>query len=150
MKNIEVKEIRYWSALFGPSSESKNSRSHFKLILCCFLPNSCPHTKFHPNRTKNIEVKRFAIGRLWLVGPVSQKIAVVISNSFYVAFCPIVVHITNFIQIRLKTQKLKRFAIGWLCLVGLVGQKIAVVISNSFYVVFSPILAPKPNLIKIV
>ena len=36
MKNIEVKEIRYWSALFGPSSRSKNSRSHFKLILCSF------------------------------------------------------------------------------------------------------------------
>ena len=33
-------------------------RSHFKLILCCFLPNSCPHNKFHPNRTKNLEVKK--------------------------------------------------------------------------------------------
>ncbi len=25
---------------------------------CCFFPNCCPHTKFHPNRTKNIEVKK--------------------------------------------------------------------------------------------
>jgi len=32
-----------------------------------FLPNSCPHTKFHPNRTKNIEVKKIG-QRLALVG----------------------------------------------------------------------------------
>ena len=83
----------------GSGSWSKNSRSHFKLILCCFLPNSCPHTKFHPNRTKNIEVKRFAIGRLWLVGPVSQKIAVVISNSFYVVFSSILAPKLNLIKI---------------------------------------------------
>ena len=38
-------------------SQSKNSRSYLKLILCCFLPNSCPYTKFHPNRAKNIEVE---------------------------------------------------------------------------------------------
>ena len=36
MKNIEVKEIRYWSALVGRFGQSKNSLSHFKLILCCF------------------------------------------------------------------------------------------------------------------
>ena len=40
----------------GSGSQSKNSRSYLKLILCCFLLNSCPHTKFHPTRTKNIEV----------------------------------------------------------------------------------------------
>ncbi len=28
------------------------SRSYLKLILCCFLPNSCPQTKSNPNRTK--------------------------------------------------------------------------------------------------
>ena len=38
-------------------SQSKNSHSYLKLILCRFLPNSCPHTKFHPSRTKNIKVK---------------------------------------------------------------------------------------------
>ena len=38
-------------------SQSKTSRSYLKLILYCFLPNSCPYTKFHPNWTKNIEVK---------------------------------------------------------------------------------------------
>ena len=38
--------------------------SHLKLILRCFFPNSCSHTKFHPNRTKNIEVENF---RYWSV-----------------------------------------------------------------------------------
>ena len=38
-------------------SQSKNIRSYLKLILCYFLPNRCPHTKFHPNWTKNIEVE---------------------------------------------------------------------------------------------
>ena len=47
--------------------QSRNSLRNLELILCCFLPNSCPHTKFHPNRTKNIEVKK--IGHwLMLVG----------------------------------------------------------------------------------
>ncbi len=36
-------------------SQSKNSRGYIKLILCCFLSDSCPHIKIHPNRTKNIE-----------------------------------------------------------------------------------------------
>ena len=35
----------------GSGSRSKNSRSHFKLILY-FFRNSCPLTKFHPNRAK--------------------------------------------------------------------------------------------------
>ena len=35
-------------------SQSKNSRSYLKLILCCFLPNSSPFTKFNPNGTKNM------------------------------------------------------------------------------------------------
>ena len=47
--------------------KSKNSFSYLKLILCCFLPNSCPHTKFHPNWTKNIEIKMISY-RLALVG----------------------------------------------------------------------------------
>ena len=40
------------------------------------------------------------VGRFWLVGPVGQKMAVAISNSFYVVFCPILAPIPNFIQIR--------------------------------------------------
>ena len=50
----------------GSGSQSKNSRSYLKLILCCFLPNSCPNTKFYPNWTKNIEVKKIGY-RLALV-----------------------------------------------------------------------------------
>ena len=48
-------------------SQLENSRSYLKRILCCFLPNSCPHTKFHPNWTKNIEIKMISY-RLALVG----------------------------------------------------------------------------------
>ena len=43
---------------FSSGSQSNSSRSYLKLIICCFLPNSCPHTKFYPNRTKNVEVKK--------------------------------------------------------------------------------------------
>ena len=69
MKNIEVKEICYWSALFGRSNRSKNSRSHFKLILCCFKPNISSQTKFNQNRMKNTEVEKShylsaSVGRL--------------------------------------------------------------------------------------
>ena len=123
-------------------------RSHFKLI-CCFLPISCPHTKFYPNRTKTYKLKRFTIGQLWLVGTVSQKIAVVISNSFYVVFSTILAPKPNLIKIGWKTQKLKRFAICRLRLVRWVGQKIAVAISNSFYVVLCPMLPTITNFTQI-
>merc|ERR1712002_425058 len=55
MKNTEVEMIHYWSALVGWLDWSKNSHSHshFKLILCCSLPNVTPHNKFYPNRMKN-------------------------------------------------------------------------------------------------
>ena len=36
----------------GSGSRSKNCCSHFKLILCSFLPISGPHTKFPSKRTK--------------------------------------------------------------------------------------------------
>ncbi len=69
---------------------------------------------------------------------VGKKIAVAISNSFYVVFGPILAPIPNFIQIGQKTQKLKIFAIGRCWLVGLVGRKMVVGISNSFYINFLP------------
>ena len=34
-------------------------RDLLKLILCCFCSIISPHTKFHPNRMKNMEVKNF-------------------------------------------------------------------------------------------
>ena len=48
-------------------SQAKNSLSYLKLILCCFLPDSCPYIKFHPDRTKNIEVQMISY-RSALVG----------------------------------------------------------------------------------
>ena len=45
--------------LAGRAGRSKNGRSHFKLILWCFWVIISPHTKFHPNRMKNIEVENF-------------------------------------------------------------------------------------------
>ena len=93
----------------GSRRQTKNRLSYLKIILCYFLPYICPHIKFHPNRTKNVEVKKNGYWRFWLAGPVSQKIAVNISNSFYLFFSPIQVPKLNLIKIGCKTQKLKRF-----------------------------------------
>ena len=57
---------------FSSGSQSNSSRSYLKLIICCFLPNSCPHTKFYPNRTKNIEFKKIGYQSA-LVGWSSQS-----------------------------------------------------------------------------
>ena len=127
----------------------KNCCSHSKLILCCFWFIISPHTKFHPNRTKNKEVRNFHFWSILVGRLVGQKMVVGISKSFYVVFAPLFTHIPNFIQIRQKTQKLKIFPFGRFWLVGLVGQKMVVGISNSFYVVFAPLLAPIPNFIQI-
>ena len=43
----------FWSILVGRAGSSKNGCKHIRLILCCFCPIIIPHTKFHPNRTKN-------------------------------------------------------------------------------------------------
>ncbi len=51
------------------------------MVLTQIKECSCPQTKFHPNWTKNKEVKK--ISWLRLVGPVFKKIAAVTSNSFY-------------------------------------------------------------------
>ena len=93
--------------------------SCLKLVLYCFHSNISPLTKF----LKTQKLKIFAIGRLWLVGLVGRKMAVGISNSFYVVFGQLLAPIPNFIQIRLKTQKLKIFTIDWFWLVRLVIRK---------------------------
>ena len=61
MKNTRVEKIGYLSALVGQLGQSKNSRSHFKNILCCSLPNVTPHNKFHSNWMKNAEIQIFEI-----------------------------------------------------------------------------------------
>ena len=44
-KNAEVEKSGYGSVLIGWSSQSKNGRSRFKLILCGSLPNISPQYK---------------------------------------------------------------------------------------------------------
>ena len=58
-KNID--NFYCWSVLVGQTGRSKNGCSHFKLVLCCFWSITSPHTKFYPNRTKNIEVFKFLL-----------------------------------------------------------------------------------------
>ena len=121
----------------------------FKLKLSCFFSMFSPLAKFHPNRTKNTEVRNFTFGRFWLVGLVGRKMVVRNLNSFYVVFAPSLAPIPNFIQIGQKTPKLEFFTFGRFRLVGLVGRKMIVGILNSFYVVFTLLLAPIPNFIQI-
>ena len=68
--------------------------------------------------------------RLWLVGPIGQKMVVVASNMVYVVFGPLLAPIPNFIQIGRKTQKLKIFTVGRFWLVGPVGRKMVAATSN--------------------
>ncbi len=48
----------FGSGLGRGSQSEKKSHGYLKHILSCFLANSCPDTKFHPNWTKNMEVKK--------------------------------------------------------------------------------------------
>ena len=45
--------------MVGQTNRSRNGRSHFKLVQCCFWSIISPHAKFHPNRTENTEVENF-------------------------------------------------------------------------------------------
>ena len=47
------------SVLVGRAGRWKSGCRHFKLVLSCFCSILSPHTKFHPNRTKNTEVRNF-------------------------------------------------------------------------------------------
>ena len=59
MKDAEVEKIRHRLALVCQLGQSKNSRGHLKLILCCSLPNNNPQIIFLPNWMKNIENQMF-------------------------------------------------------------------------------------------
>ena len=84
----------------GSGSQSKTavatSNSFFVVV---HLPN------FIQIGQKTKRLKIFAVSRLWLVGPVSKRIAVFISNSFYVVF--------NF-QTESNQNQLKVYTIGQL------------------------------------
>ena len=79
----------------------------------------------------------------------AQKVAVAITNVYYIILGPLLAHMPNLIQIGQKTQKLEIFTFGRFWLVGLVGRKIVVGISSSFYVVLASLLVPHPNFIQI-
>ena len=64
----------------GGGNWSKNS--HFKLILCRFLPNSCPHT-FHLNSSKE---DLLLVGFVWLVELV-KTFNVVCSPILAISYC---------------------------------------------------------------
>ena len=68
------------------SGPSKISHSSLQLILYCFLPNNCPHTKFHPNRTKKQKLEIFSIGQFWLIGLVGRKMGVQSVLGRYLSF----------------------------------------------------------------
>ena len=47
--------------MIGQLGQSKNSRGHLKLILCCSLPDVIPHIQFHLNWMKNNDFQIFEI-----------------------------------------------------------------------------------------
>ena len=55
---VEVKKIRYWSALIGRSSRLKNSHSDSKLFPCGSWPNISLQTNSNQNQMKNTEVEK--------------------------------------------------------------------------------------------
>ena len=49
---------------------------------------------------------------LWVVGPISQEILVVITNTFYAIFHPILTSTPNFLKFELETQFFYYFQIS--------------------------------------
>ena len=111
----------------GWAGRSKNGRRYFKLILWRFCLIISPHTKFHPNRTKNTEVRNFHFWSI-LVGRAGRS-----KNGrrhiklSLCCFCPIISPHTKFHQ---KTQKLEIFPFGRFWLVRLVGRKMVAATPN--------------------
>ena len=117
---------------------SKNSRSHFKLILRCFWFIIGPHTKFHPKRTKNTQVRNFSCLSVLVSRAGRSKNGRRHFKLFLSCFCFIFSPHTKFHPNRTKNAKIKIFTCGRFRLVGLVGRKMVAGILNSFYRVFAP------------
>ena len=98
-----LKRVMVRDGMCGASVEAlKNCWSHFKLIPC-FWSTFSTYAKFHPNRTKNTEVRNFQNWSVW-VGPAGRsKMVVGISNSFHVVFAPLLALIPHFVQIGQRT-----------------------------------------------
>ena len=60
---------------------------------------------------KHRKLKRYAISRLWLVSWVTQKIAIAVSNSFYVVLHPTLLPIKKLYPNRIRFTKVKIFQI---------------------------------------
>ena len=62
-------------------------------------PILAPIPNFIQIGQKAQKLKIFTIGRFWMVDVVGQKMAVVISNAFYIVIGPSLAPVPNFIQI---------------------------------------------------
>ena len=106
----------------GASVEAlKNRCSHFKLIPCWFQSIFSPYAKFHPNWTKNTEVRNF---HFWLIlvgwaGRLKngRRHLKLILSCFY----PIISPHTKFHPNLTKNTKVKNFHF-WSILVGRAGR----------------------------
>ena len=62
--NLRLAESGAKNDNYGPQQNGVVYLTYFKLIICCFFSIISPHFKFHPNRTKNTEVKNL---HFWLI-----------------------------------------------------------------------------------
>ena len=112
-QKLEIVTIgRFWLVWAG---RSKNGRRYFKLILCCFCSIIRPHTKFHPNRTTNTEVRNFHVWPI-LVGWAGRSKKLILS-CFYPNISP---H-TKFHPNLTKNTEVRNFHL-WSILVGRAGR----------------------------
>ena len=102
---IQIGQKTQFKILVGRAGRSKIGRRYFKLILCCFCSIISPHTKFHPNRTKNTEVRNFHFWSI-LVGRAGRsKIGRRYFKLILCCFCPIISPHTKFHPNRMKKHR---------------------------------------------
>ena len=103
------------------SGRLKNGCGHFKLILSCFFSMFSPLAKFHPNQTKNTEVRNFHFWSI-LVGRVGRsKNGRRYIKLILCCFCPIISPHTKFHSNRTKNTEVRNFHF-WSILVGRAGR----------------------------
>ncbi len=107
--------------------------AHFVQKLCVYKHFVSLFLFCHRCSAKTQKFKKFAIGRLRLVGPVGQRVAIMIFNSFHVVLSPILASKPNLIKIGSKTHR------SW------ISQEIAIAISKIFFVVLCRMLPPITN-----
>ena len=90
----------------------------FRFFYVVLGPLLAPIPNFIQIRRKTQKLKIFAVGRFWLVMLVGQKMAVAISNLFYVVFVPL---LTPY-QISSKTDEKYRHSCYLSVLIGRAGM----------------------------